>query len=106
MTRVAAIDCGTNSIRLLIADVSDSGLQDVTREMEIVRLGEGVDRTGRIGDAALPRTLDVLRRYAQQIARPGVSGVRMTATSATRHAPNRADFVTGARESPVRQPEV
>jgi exopolyphosphatase / guanosine-5'-triphosphate,3'-diphosphate pyrophosphatase len=106
MTRVAAIDCGTNSIRLLIADVSDDGLQDVTRQMEIVRLGEGVDRTGRISEAALRRTLDALRRYEEQIARAGVSGVRMAATSATRDAENRAEFVAGVREILGVEPEV
>jgi exopolyphosphatase/guanosine-5'-triphosphate,3'-diphosphate pyrophosphatase len=106
MTRVAAIDCGTNSIRLLIADVSADGLQDITRQMEIVRLGEGVDRTGRINEAALGRTLDALRRYEEQIAAAGVRGVRMAATSATRDAENRADFVTGVREILGVDPEV
>jgi exopolyphosphatase/guanosine-5'-triphosphate,3'-diphosphate pyrophosphatase len=106
MTRVAAIDCGTNSIRLLIADVSESGLQDITRRMEIVRLGEGVDRTGRISEAALRRTLDALRRYEEQIASSGVRGVRMAATSATRDAQNREDFVTGVREILGVDPEV
>lgn len=106
MTRVAAIDCGTNSIRLLIADVSGTGLHDVTRQMEIVRLGEGVDRTGRISEPALRRTLETLRRYEQQIDRAGVSGVRMAATSATRDAENREDFVTGVREILGVDPEV
>jgi exopolyphosphatase/guanosine-5'-triphosphate,3'-diphosphate pyrophosphatase len=104
--RTAAIDCGTNSIRLLIADVTDSGLHDVTRQMEIVRLGEGVDRTGRISEAALGRTLDALRRYEQQIAQAGVRGVRMAATSATRDAGNRDDFVSGVREILGVDPEV
>jgi exopolyphosphatase/guanosine-5'-triphosphate,3'-diphosphate pyrophosphatase len=106
MTRVAAIDCGTNSIRLLIADVTDSGLRDVSRQMEIVRLGEGVDRTGRISDAALGRTLDALRRYEEQIARANVRGVRMAATSATRDAQNREEFVTGVRDILGVEPEV
>src|SRR4051794_7009424 len=106
MTRVAAIDCGTNSIRLLIADVSETGLQDVTRQMEIVRLGEGVDRTGRISEAALHRTLDALRRYEEQIAAAGVRGVRMAATSATRDAQNREEFVTGVHEILGVDPEV
>ena len=106
MRRVAAIDCGTNSIRLLIADVSDDGLRDVTRQMEIVRLGEGVDRTGRISEAALHRTLNALRRYEAQIARAGVSGVRMVATSATRDADNRGEFVAGVREILGVDPEV
>jgi exopolyphosphatase/guanosine-5'-triphosphate,3'-diphosphate pyrophosphatase len=106
MTRVAAIDCGTNSIRLLIADVTDTGLQDISRQMEIVRLGEGVDRTGRLSEAALRRTLDALRRYEQQIAAAGVRGVRMAATSATRDAQNREEFVTGVREILGVDPEV
>jgi exopolyphosphatase/guanosine-5'-triphosphate,3'-diphosphate pyrophosphatase len=106
MTRVAAIDCGTNSIRLLIADVTDAGLQDISRQMEIVRLGEGVDRTGRLSEAALRRTLEALRRYEQQIAAAGVRGVRMAATSATRDAQNREEFVTGVREILGVDPEV
>ncbi len=63
--RVAAIDCGTNSIRLLVADIAEGRLTDVDRRMEIVRLGEGVDRTGRLSDAALARTFDACGRYAE-----------------------------------------
>nr|WP_296068079.1 Ppx/GppA phosphatase family protein [uncultured Actinoplanes sp.] len=90
--RVAAIDCGTNSIRLLIADVVDGRLTDVSRRMEIVRLGEGVDRTGRISDAALARTRKALLAYAAEIAELGVRNVRMCATSASRDARNAQDF--------------
>jgi exopolyphosphatase/guanosine-5'-triphosphate,3'-diphosphate pyrophosphatase len=90
--RVAAIDCGTNSIRLLIADEQDGRLIDVSRRMEIVRLGEGVDRTGRLSDAALARTRTALLGYAAQIAELGIARVRMCATSATRDASNAADF--------------
>jgi len=90
--RVAAIDCGTNSIRLLIADVVDGSLTDVARRMEIVRLGEGVDRTGRLSDAALARTRTALLGYAAEIAELGVGRVRMCATSASRDASNAADF--------------
>src|SRR5690606_29053169 len=69
VTRVAAIDCGTNSIRLLIADVSRRGpLVDVVRQMEVVRLGQGVDRTGMLDPAALSRTLTAVRRYAEVCA--------------------------------------
>src|SRR3954469_23736339 len=89
MTRVAAIDCGTNSIRLL---VSEDGATDLTRRMEIVRLGEGVDRTGRISDAALERTGRALRGYAAAIDELDVTAVRMCATSASRDASNAADF--------------
>jgi exopolyphosphatase/guanosine-5'-triphosphate,3'-diphosphate pyrophosphatase len=90
--RVAAIDCGTNSIRLLIADVVDDRLVDVARRMEIVRLGEGVDRTGRLSDAALARTRKALIGYAAEIAELGVGRVRMCATSASRDASNAQDF--------------
>ncbi|MDP9816039.1 Ppx/GppA phosphatase family protein [Spirilliplanes yamanashiensis] len=89
MTRVAAIDCGTNSIRLL---VTDDGTADLTRRMEIVRLGEGVDRTGRLSDAALERTERALRSYAAAIEELGATKVRMCATSASRDASNAADF--------------
>jgi exopolyphosphatase / guanosine-5'-triphosphate,3'-diphosphate pyrophosphatase len=95
--RVAAIDCGTNSIRLLIADIdSDTAnmapLTDLTREMRIVRLGEGVDRTGRLSAAALDRTMTALREYAGLIADAKPEAVRMVATSATRDAANSEEF--------------
>ena len=97
MTRVAAIDCGTNSIRLLIADRTDGGLRDVTRRMEIVRLGQGVDRTGRFADDALARTFATLEHYAAAIDEAKADRVRMVATSATRDAANRDVFVDGVR---------
>jgi exopolyphosphatase/guanosine-5'-triphosphate,3'-diphosphate pyrophosphatase len=91
--RLAAIDCGTNSIRLLIADVAaDGGLTDVTREMEIVRLGEGVDRTGRLAPQAIERTRLALADYAARIAAQGATKVRMVATSASRDADNADEF--------------
>ena len=89
--RVAAIDCGTNSIRLLIADLGP-GLTDVTRQMRIVRLGEGVDRTGRLSEAALDRTMTALREYADLIAEAQPEAVKMVATSATRDAANADEF--------------
>jgi exopolyphosphatase / guanosine-5'-triphosphate,3'-diphosphate pyrophosphatase len=92
MTRVAAIDCGTNSIRLLIADVTGDGLTDVVRRMEIVRLGQGVDRTGRLVPEAIERTRVALAHYAAQVAASGAERVRMVATSATRDAANAEDF--------------
>jgi exopolyphosphatase / guanosine-5'-triphosphate,3'-diphosphate pyrophosphatase len=95
MTRVAALDCGTNSLRLLVAEVDGSRLVDSVRRMEVVRLGEGVDRTGRLSDAALARTFGVLDDYAAIIEAADVDGVRMVATSATRDAANRDDFVAG-----------
>jgi exopolyphosphatase / guanosine-5'-triphosphate,3'-diphosphate pyrophosphatase len=98
MTRVAAIDCGTNSIRLLVADVDGDILTDVVRRMEIVRLGAGVDRTGRLGDAGLARTFAALEDYAAEIRRLGAERVRMVATSATRDASNSDVFVAGVTE--------
>ena len=106
MTRVAAIDCGTNSIRLLIADVDGDRLVDVVRRMEIVRLGEGVDRTGRLGDAGLQRTFTALDDYAAQIRDHEVERIRMVATSATRDAANRSVFVEGVVERLGVAPEV
>ncbi|HTR71113.1 MAG TPA: Ppx/GppA phosphatase family protein [Mycobacteriales bacterium] len=106
MTRVAALDCGTNSLRLLVADVSGSTLIDVERRMEVVRLGEGVDRTGRLGDAALARTFRVLDEYAATIRALGVERVRMVATSASRDAENRDEFVRGVLERLDVPPEV
>jgi exopolyphosphatase / guanosine-5'-triphosphate,3'-diphosphate pyrophosphatase len=93
VTRVAGIDCGTNSIRLLIADVADGGLTDVVRQMRVVRLGQGVDRTGRLAPEAIERTRVALADYAALIREHRAERVRMVATSATRDAENRADFV-------------
>lgn len=109
--RVAAIDCGTNSIRLLIADIKsksddlersrgprlparspEPALTDLRRQMRIVRLGEGVDRTGRLSAAALDRTMAALREYAGLIAEAKADAVRMVATSATRDAENAREF--------------
>jgi exopolyphosphatase/guanosine-5'-triphosphate,3'-diphosphate pyrophosphatase len=106
--RVAAIDCGTNSIRLLIADVDAERavLTDLAREMKIVRLGEGVDRTGRLSDAALNRTIGALREYADLIARRSPAAVRMVATSATRDADNAQEFVDRVKEVLGVAPEV
>jgi exopolyphosphatase/guanosine-5'-triphosphate,3'-diphosphate pyrophosphatase len=96
LKRVGAIDCGTNSIRLLIADVSDDGagpqLTDVHREMRIVRLGQGVDATGQFAPDAIARTHAALADYGELLKAHGVSHVRMVATSATRDAGNRDEF--------------
>jgi len=97
MSRVAAIDCGTNSIRLLVADVTaredgSASLRDVHRETRIVRLGQDVDATGRLAPEALARTRAALVDYAAVARRAGVERVRMVATSATRDAANREDF--------------
>ena len=92
MTRVAAIDCGTNSVRLLVADVDTPVPTDVVRRMEIVRLGRGVDRTGRLAPAAIEATRVALADYAEQIRDLGVARTRMVATSATRDAANADEF--------------
>lgn len=100
MTRVGAVDCGTNSIRLLIADVPGDGtLTEVTRQMQIVRLGEGIDATGAISPAAMERTLTAAREYAELCRQEGCHAVRFVATSASRDASNAADFVAGVREA-------
>jgi exopolyphosphatase/guanosine-5'-triphosphate,3'-diphosphate pyrophosphatase len=109
MPRVAAIDCGTNSIRLLIADPppsADAPLVDVTRRMEIVRLGQGVDRTGRLAPAAIERTRVALAGYAASIRSAGATRVRMVATSATRDAANREDFHAMVVDTLGAEPEV
>jgi len=124
-TRVAAIDCGTNSVRLLIADIKSKAddpervpgacgpareavvpLTDVRREMRIVRLGEGVDLTGRLSEAALDRTMTALREYAGMIAEARPAEVRMVATSATRDAANAGEFAGRVREILGIEPEV
>jgi exopolyphosphatase / guanosine-5'-triphosphate,3'-diphosphate pyrophosphatase len=97
MSRVAAIDCGTNSIRLLVADVTASfdgtlALRDLHREQRVVRLGKGVDATGVLDPEALERTRVALADYTVALRRKGVERVRMVATSATRDARNRDDF--------------
>lgn len=129
--RVAAIDCGTNSIRLLIADVGapeeetppptpaangsgdspsvlsrTSTVHDVVRQMTVVRLGEGVDETGEFSAEALERTFAAIDRYAQLIRRHGVEAVRFVATSATRDVRNREEFIEGVRERLGVEPEV
>ncbi|MBV9444608.1 MAG: Ppx/GppA family phosphatase [Streptosporangiaceae bacterium] len=106
VSRVAAIDCGTNSLRLLVADVGNGRLTDVVRRMEIVRLGQGVDRTGRLAPEALDRTTAVLRDYADIVAEAGASRVKMVATSATRDADNSAEFVRRVKEVLGLVPEV
>lgn len=104
--RVAAIDCGTNSVRLLVADVGDGELTEVERRMEIVRLGQGVDRTGRLAPDALARTFQAMRSYQDLIGRHGAEATRVVATSATRDAANRHEFVDGVREIFGVEPEV
>jgi exopolyphosphatase/guanosine-5'-triphosphate,3'-diphosphate pyrophosphatase len=108
MTRVAAVDCGTNSIRLLVADVDTAAgtLVDVDRRMEIVRLGQGVDRTGRICADAMERTLATARFYGALCAQHHVERIRFVATSATRDASNQDDFAEGVEQLLGVEPEI
>jgi exopolyphosphatase / guanosine-5'-triphosphate,3'-diphosphate pyrophosphatase len=111
LVRIGAVDCGTNSIRLLVADIdrATGALTDVLRRMEIVRLGYGVDRTGRIDPQAMERTLAMSREYAGQCASLGAEAVRFAATSASRDAANAAEFVAGVQDAFARfgtSPEV
>lgn len=102
MTTVAAIDCGTNTIKLMIADLPTV----LVRESRMVRLGQDVDRTGRLADEALDRTFAAIDEYAALIREHGVEKVRFCATSASRDASNSADFVAGVRERLGIEPEV
>jgi exopolyphosphatase/guanosine-5'-triphosphate,3'-diphosphate pyrophosphatase len=104
MSHVAAIDCGTNSIRLLVADVATGSdglpaLRDVHRETRIVRLGQGVDASGELAPEALERTRAALADYTAVLLRKGAERVRMVATSATRDARNRDDFFGMVRDT-------
>jgi len=104
--RVAAIDCGTNSVRLLVADVADGRVADVHRETRLVRLGQGVDRDRRLRPEAIERTRAALHDYAATLRRLGAERVRMVATSATRDAANRQVFVDAVRSELGVEPEV
>jgi exopolyphosphatase/guanosine-5'-triphosphate,3'-diphosphate pyrophosphatase len=103
MSRLAAVDIGTNSVRLLVADVDGEGrdakLRTLDRRMRITRLGEGVDRARALAPAAIERTLDVLREYRAALDAHGVERTRATATSAARDASNRDDFFTAAHDA-------
>ena len=104
--RVAAIDCGTNSIRLLITDVSEGAEEELVREMRIVRLGQGVDATGRLAPEAIDRTLAATREYAEMIASLHADRVRFCATSAARDASNAEEFATAVEAIVGVRPEV
>lgn len=108
MPRVAAIDCGTNSMRLLIADVDTPSrtLVDVVREMTIVRLGQGVDRTGMLAPEAIERAFAATESYAALCVKHNVEHIRFVATSASRDASNLGDFVSGVRARIGVEPEV
>jgi len=98
LSRVAAIDCGTNSIRLLIADITGGNFKEVLRTMEIVRLGQGVDQNKSFHPDAIARTLSAVEKFAQLIASKGVEKIRFCATSATRDAGNRELFTNGVKK--------
>ena len=98
MSRVAAIDCGTNSIRLLIADITNGNFKEVLRTMEIVRLGQGVDQNKAFHPDAIDRTLAAVEKFAELIKSKGVEKVRFCATSATRDASNRELFTNGVKK--------
>ena len=104
--RVAAIDCGTNSIRLLVADLTDGVASELVREMRIVRLGQGVDATGRLAPDAIERTLHATREYAELIAMLGAGNVRFCATSAVRDAENADDFASAVESIVGVRPQV
>ncbi|MFD5474582.1 exopolyphosphatase [Streptomyces sp. NPDC127105] len=108
MTRVAAVDCGTNSIRLLVADADPATgeLRELDRRMTIVRLGQGVDRTGRLAPEALERTFAACREYARAVKEHGAERLRFVATSASRDAENRDEFVRGVMDILGVEPEV
>src|SRR5882757_7838635 len=106
--RVAAIDCGTNSTRLLIAEPADEsrGFTIIDRRMRITRLGQGVNATKTLAPEAIERTAKVLREYREAMDQHGVERVRITATSAARDATNRDDFFTVAKEIVGVEPEL
>ena len=106
MSRVAAIDCGTNSIRLLIADITDGNFREINRRMEIVRLGQGVDQNKRFDPEAIARTLAAVNNFSTEITSRGVTKVRFCATSATRDASNRDLFIEGVKQILGVEPEV
>jgi exopolyphosphatase/guanosine-5'-triphosphate,3'-diphosphate pyrophosphatase len=109
MSRVGAIDIGTNSVRLLVAEVEGTGraatLETLDRQMNITRLGQGVDATGALASDAIARTVAVLRKYRAVLDEYGVTNVRATATSAARDASNRDEFFTAARDAGI-EPEL
>ena len=102
----AAIDCGTNAIRLLIAEVEGDRVTDLVREMRTVRLGEGVDTTGEFSGAALERTFVACREYSKILQQHQVKKLRFIATSASRDVTNRDVFIAGVREVFGVEPEV
>jgi exopolyphosphatase/guanosine-5'-triphosphate,3'-diphosphate pyrophosphatase len=108
MTRVAAFDCGTNSLRLLVADLdaATGTAEELVREMRVVRLGQGVDRTGRIAEASLQRVFAAVEDYMETVRQHDVRTIRFCATSAARDAENAEEFLTGIKQRTGVEPEV
>ena len=110
MTRLAAVDIGTNSVRLVVADVDghgrDAKLRTLDRRMRITRLGQGVDRARALAPEAVARTVDVLREYRAALDEHEVERVRATATSAARDAGNRDEFFAAAHDALGVTPEL
>ena len=104
--RVAAIDCGTNSLRLLIADIDGKNFREIYRDMQIVRLGQGVDKNKAFAPEAIKRTLSGTQEFANIIRSKGVEKIRFCATSATRDATNRDLFINGVQQILGVTPEV
>lgn len=100
MTRVAAFDCGTNSLRVLVADIDTAAgtSEELVREMRVVRLGQGVDRTGRIADASLQRVFSAVEEFMELVLEHDVKATRFCATSAARDAENAEEFLVGIKE--------
>ena len=107
-TRVAAFDCGTNSLRLLVADIDvEAGTSvDLVREMRVVRLGQGVDRSGRIAEASLKRVFAAVEQYMELVREHEVKQIGFCATSAARDAENAADFLAGVKDRTGVDPRV
>lgn len=108
MAKVAAFDCGTNSLRLLVADIDVAAgtSEELVREMRIVRLGQGVDRTGRIADASLQRVFGAVEDFMTFVLEHDVRRIRFCATSAARDAENSEEFLSGMRDRTGAVPEV
>ena len=104
--RVAAIDCGTNSLRLLIADIEGHNFHEIHRDMQVVRLGQGVDKNRSFAPEAIERTLAVTKQYSDVVRSKGVDRIRFVATSATRDATNRDLFISGVTNILGIAPEV
>jgi exopolyphosphatase/guanosine-5'-triphosphate,3'-diphosphate pyrophosphatase len=104
--RIAVVDVGTNSTRLYVADASDAEVRDVSRELVITRLGEGVDAARRLGSRPIERTVRAVRDYVTAARRAGATHIRICATSAVRDAANREEFAAAVRRATGLEPAV